>query len=104
MPDDIGGGGADKRVERRVAAVLPVTLGNLENGNSKTRDVSASGLFFETDASLAPGAEIHLAVEIDTPAGRRVLKCQGTIVRVERLENRLGCAVKIVESLLVRPA
>ncbi len=104
MPDDgQGGGGAEKRLERRVPAALPVTLDEMDGITAVTRDVSASGLFFETDAVLAPGALINLVVEMDTPGGKRVLKCQGSIVRVEAIENRLGCAVKIIDSQLVRP-
>jgi hypothetical protein len=103
MSGDIQGGGAEKRVERRVAANLQVTVDNMDDIKGITRDVSASGLFFETGAAIPSGATIHLLVEIDTPTGRRILKCQGSVVRVETLENRLGLAVKITDSKLVRP-
>ena len=102
MPDDVVGG-SEKRLERRVPAALPVTVEDMAGAIAVTRDVSASGLFFETDAALAPGTDIHLTVELETPAGRRILKCHGSIVRTETLDNRLGCAVKILDSQLVRP-
>jgi hypothetical protein len=95
--------GAEKRLEKRVAATLPVTLGDLEGIKAVTRDVSASGLFLETDAVLTQGSLIRLMVELDTPRGKRVLRCEGSVVRMETLDDRLGFAVKIVDSRLERP-
>jgi len=88
------------RVERRVAAALPVTLDEMANASAVTRDVSASGLFLETDAVISAGSTISLIVEIDTPAGKRLLKCCGSVVRVESLDARIGYAVKIIQSQL----
>ena len=96
--------GAEKRLEQRVAAVLPVSLGDMEGVKAVTRDVSASGLFMETDAVLAQGSVIRLMVELDTPRGKRILRCEGSVVRVEPLDDRLGFAVKIMDSKLERPA
>lgn len=95
--------GAEKRTERRITASLPITFDDIDCEVAFTRDVSASGLFFETDAFLTAGALVHLQVEMNTPAGKRVLKCQGSIVRVESLNHRLGCAIKILDSRLVKP-
>lgn len=103
MPDDIREGGADKRLERRIAATLPVTLDAMDGAAAMTRDVSASGLFLETDAVLVPGSAINLMVELDTPSGKRILKCSGNVVRVGRLNEKIGCGVKILESCLVWP-
>ncbi len=95
--------GAEKRLEKRVAATLPVTLDEMEGIKAVTRDVSASGLFLETDAVLAQGSMIRLMVELDTPRGKRILRCEGSVVRMEKLDDRLGFAVKIVDSKLERP-
>jgi hypothetical protein len=95
--------GAEKRLEKRVAAVLPVSLGDMEGVKAFTRDVSASGLFLETDAVLAQGSMIRLMVELDTPRGKRILRCEGSVVRMETLDDCLGFAVKIVDSKLERP-
>jgi len=88
----VTGSEQDKRREERVCAVLPVNLGNAEG---LTCNVSASGIFFETAATLAVGEMIDFKVEFDTPAGKWVLKCRGNIVRTEERDNRLGVAVKI---------
>jgi hypothetical protein len=85
----------DKRREERVAAVLPVRL---NNAAGVTRDMSVTGIFFETDAELAPGSSIEFVVDIHIPAGKRTLTCLGNIVRTEARDNRLGVAVKILDS------
>jgi hypothetical protein len=88
---------SNKRREERVSTALPVDLGTTKG---ITRDVSASGLFFETDATYALGNEINLAVELDTPGGRMLLRCEGEIVRIEPRAARVGVAVRIIESAL----
>ena len=88
---------SNKRREERVSTALPVDLGT---ATGITRDVSASGVFFETDATYALGNEISFAVELDTPGGRMMLKCEGEIVRIEPRNARVGVAVKIVESTI----
>ena len=87
----------EKRKEERVGAVLAVTLGN---ARGLTSDVSASGVMFLTSAALNVGEAIDFKVEFDTPAGKRVLKCWGHIVRTEARDDRLGVAVKIHESTM----
>ena len=89
--------GVERRAEERVAAALRVDLAGAEG---LTRDVSASGVYFETSASYAPARAITLAVGIDTPGGAMVLRCSGTIMRVERRGELQGIAVRIVESVL----
>ena len=89
--------GADQRAEERVSAAWPVDLGA---ATGVTCDVSASGMFFETDATYALGNEITFGVELDTPGGKLILRCRGSIVRLEPRENRVGVAVKITESRL----
>ncbi len=65
-----------------------------------TRDVSASGVFFETDASYAIGSPISFALNLDTPWGKVMVRCQGKIVRLERRNKRVGVAVQFTESAL----
>jgi PilZ domain len=85
------------RSEERVPAALPVRL---DRGTGITRDVSASGVFFETDVDYAPGSAISFAIDLHGPAGKMMLKCQGQIVRVEDRGGKVGVAAKIVESQL----
>lgn len=85
----------EKRKEERVIASLPVDLGST---TGVTRDVSVSGVRFETDAHYAVGSPISFAVQLDSPGGKMLLKCRGEIVRVEPRGERVGVAVRIAES------
>jgi len=83
-----------RRQAQRISVALPVEL---ERGKGVTRDVSASGVFFETDLLFSPGAPITfcLVLEHVTSVGPIRLRCQGTIVRVERRNGKVGVAVAI---------
>jgi hypothetical protein len=89
-------GGEENRKEQRVRAALRVDLEGAATG--VTRDVSASGIFFETDASYARGSSIRFHINIETPGGPMLLTCRGEVVRLEPRGERLGVAVRILES------
>ena len=57
-------------------------------------------MFFETDAAYAVGSAISLKVELATPGAKMMLKCHGSIVRIELRGKRVGVAVKISESTM----
>lgn len=86
-----------QRKEERVSTELPVYLGG---ATGRTRDVSASGILFETDASYTLGSSISFAVEMDTSGGKMVLRCQGDVVRIEPQGKKVSVAVKITQSTL----
>jgi hypothetical protein len=83
---------SDRRQAARFRIAIPVEL---EGGMGTTRDVSLSGVFFETDQSFAPGEQISLALVLERASpGRPVrLECEGRIVRVTRVDSRIGVAV-----------
>ena len=85
----------EHRREERVDASLPVDLGSAQG---MTRDVSASGAFFETDASYTIGSEVLFAIDLDTPWGPAHFDCRGTIVRLERRNGTVGVAVQFTDS------
>lgn len=85
----------NKRREKRISAMLPVDLGG-ESGFA--HDVSASGMFLEVDASYAIGSQISLAMNLNTPWGRVIFECQGTVVRLEPHNGKVGVAVQFTES------
>ena len=87
----------DLRKEARIDAALPVDLGN---ASGVTRNVSATGLYLETDASYAPGSDIRFEMELESPAGVIAVRCSGRIVRIEPLGKKVGVAVKITESVM----
>lgn len=87
----------EKRREEQVFTQLPVELGA---AMGVTRDVSATGLYIETDAQYPVGGKIDLSVELDTPGGKMILKCHGSIVRLEHHGTKTGVAVKIIDSTI----
>ena len=99
-----------KRGEKRVSATLPV---NLEGGAiGLTRDVSASGIFFEIDIENIPDSLISFTLEFEGPGGGMTLRCKAQVIRVEHppeesvpsvklsatVGKRVGIAAKIIES------
>jgi hypothetical protein len=64
-------------------------LVKFEHGTGITRNISTSGVFFETDQVFSIGSLLRLTLLLEpTP-----LHCQGEIVRVEGLEGKMGIAV-----------
>lgn len=87
-----------KRNEERVPIARPVRL---KRETGVTRNVSASGVFFETSADYAAGSKISFSIEIDGLREEKMMfKCKGQIMRVERRNGRVGVAVRIVTSML----
>ena len=85
---------ADRRQAPRYPVGLSVDLGSQ---TGVTRDMSASGVFFETDAPLAPGAPItfSLVLKHAHPNAPILLRCEGEIIRVEARDGRIGVAAAI---------
>lgn len=86
--------------ERRQAPRLPIAIPvELEGGTGLTRDVSLSGVYFETDRCLVVGEQVRMTLVMGrlAPDYPVRLQCDGRVVRVERREMqvRLGVAVAI---------
>jgi len=93
----------ERRVQQRFSLQFPIFIeGGPGNGepHSVTRDVSARGVFFYTDARwLQPSARITfsmiLPAEITGTKAARVM-CKGTVVRLEpNAKNGTGVAATI---------
>jgi hypothetical protein len=89
----------EMRKDRRYRAALPVFLGK---DMGATRDMSQSGVYFWKDGMCLslPGEPISFAIELDTATGRMMWKCQGEVVRTERLGEMIGVAVSITDSAM----
>jgi len=90
-------GRSNMRGEERVNAALAVAFGG---DSGVTRDISASGISFETDAALQPGGSIEFLVDFKGPNGKMILKCSGLILRADTVDSRTRVAVKIIESAM----
>lgn len=89
---------ASKRKEERVETELPVRIGGV---SGTIRNVSATGVFFETDTAYAAGSEINFSIELNNAVGEKMaLNCRGRIVRVEDRGGKIGVATETIESRL----
>ena len=86
------------RTEPREAVNLSLKLG--DGVSAVTRDISATGLFFETCSAQQVGNLINVEIDLDTPGGPMKLKAQGQIVRIESQDGRTGVGVKLLSSRL----
>jgi hypothetical protein len=86
-----------KRMRDRVAVAHPVRVG--EN-RGVTRNISASGVYFEVNTPLHLGNDIDFVIEFGRKNVNFILKCKGRIVRVENNEGKSGVAVSIAESVM----
>ena len=87
------------RIEPREQVTLSLQL--IGGGKGVIRDISASGLYFETDSEQQVGGLIDFEIELDTPGGPMKFKAQGQIVRIESQGGRIGAGVKLLSSRLV---
>jgi hypothetical protein len=84
----------DRRKAPRFQVALPVEL---PEGRGITRNLSACGVFFETDRVFAVDEVIQFALVLEyvDPSRPVRLQCRGHVVRVERRDNTVGVAVAI---------
>ncbi len=94
--------GPEKRSIRRFPLDLPISVKFLDDGRHEvaghTRDVSARGVYMYLETEIRIGAAIDFVMtlppEITLSDPIRV-RCNGTVVRVEKNVNDQGVAVAI---------
>ncbi len=79
---------------------IRLALQTFDGVKAVTRDISASGLFFETDTMQRIGGRIDFEIDLATPAGPIKFKAQGEIVRIESKAGKAGVGVKFLNSRL----
>jgi hypothetical protein len=82
------GGFEERRLGERYKLALPVQL---KNGTGITRDISTSGIFFETENAHSIGDTIRLFLNFEA----ETLQCEARVVRVEPLDGQFGVAVEL---------
>jgi len=81
--------------EERYAVELPVSLAE---GAGVARNLSTSGIYFETELVLRAGASVRFTMQLDhSPAGPMRLQCEAEIVRVVEKDGRLGVGARILD-------
>jgi hypothetical protein len=88
---------ADPRQEPRFDSRQPVVLSGMP---ARTQNMSATGVYFETDLDHEVGAPIRFTVEFSIGGRPQTVHCEGTVVRVDRRGQRVGVAARVATPLL----
>jgi hypothetical protein len=84
-----------RRSAERYSSELPVEIGG---AYGLTRNVSATGVYFETTAQQTPGSRVQFLLEVLVRGERLKMICAGNVVRVEQKLGTVGIAVKLASS------
>jgi PilZ domain len=86
----VGGAGGfeERRIGERFKLALPLEF---KNGTGMTRDISTSGIFFETESAYSIGDMIRLFLNFE----HETLHCEAHVVRVEPRNGQFGVAVEL---------
>lgn len=74
---------------------LPVEMGDLQG---LTRNICATGIYFETEPGQAPGSHVRFTVEVTIRGEKSKMVCEGEVVRVESKDGVMGVAVALSSS------
>lgn len=86
-------------IERAPRHELAVPV-RLKKGVGRCRNVSNSGMYFEVDEPLAPGAIISVSVVLDNvhPMPPVELNAEGRVVRAERRDGKFCVAIEFTST------
>lgn len=65
-----------------------------------TDNISATGFYVLQDQPCEVGSRIDFAVDLVTRHVKLKLCCEGEVVRVDRVDNRFGIALKILSQVM----
>jgi hypothetical protein len=83
----------EQRRADRFETGLPVCL---EGAAGQAHNISAQGIYFETDARQEPGSLVNFTVEFTLYGRKHRLLCEGKVVRVEPRGERVGIAARLL--------
>jgi nitric oxide synthase oxygenase domain/subunit len=83
---------SDHRAAERFETSLAV---DVEGLSARTRNISATGVYFETDVELPLGAVLALNVQFTQGGRKHWLACEGTVVRVSQQDGQHGVAARL---------
>ncbi len=87
--------GTEMRAADRFPSELPLHIGGTDG---LTKNVSATGVYFETSVQAQAGSKVSFVVEVLIRGQSVNMVCSGQVVRVDRQNNRVGMAVKLTSS------
>ncbi len=88
----------ERRTEPREDVELAVRLPDGER--TVTRNVSSSGLYFETERDTQLGETVDLEIELDTDWGQLALQTRAEVVHLERGTPRHRIGARFLDSRL----
>jgi hypothetical protein len=83
----------DQRAAVRFDTHMPVQI---DQGAGTMHNISAQGVYFETDVEPRAGALVNFSVEYTLYGRKHRLLCEGKVVRVEPHGERVGVAARLV--------
>jgi hypothetical protein len=83
----------DQRTAARFDTAMPVRM---EGRSGETHNISAQGIYFETDVHQRIGSLVNFTVEYTLYGQKHRLLCEGKVIRVEDHGNRVGIAARMV--------
>lgn len=96
QPQNSGGTGKYQRATDRFISELPMEI----NGSpGVTRNISATGVYFETSEEPASGAKVSFTIDVLVNGESLKMVCSGEVVRVDHKEGAVGIAVKLDNSV-----
>jgi hypothetical protein len=83
--------------EHRAAARFDTALTvDVEGLQTKTRNISATGVYFETDVDLPLGSLLNLNVQFTQGGRKHWLACEGRVVRLTSADGQHGVAAELL--------
>lgn len=86
---------ATRRAADRLSYALPMAV---DGAPGLTRNVSATGVYFETTVDKPPGSKVRFIVEVTVKGEALKMVCSGEVMRVEHKVSTVGIAVKLSSS------
>lgn len=85
--------GREQRTAVRFDTHMPV---HTTAGGGTMHNISAQGVYFETDVEPRQGALVNFSIEYRLQGRLHRLLCEGKVVRVEPHGSRIGVAARLV--------
>lgn len=95
QPQDSTNDGRPRRSADRCISELPIEINGAQG---ITRNISATGVYFETTIEPAPGSKVQFTVDVMVEGEALKMVCSGEVVRVDHKEGTVGIAVKLANS------
>lgn len=100
METSMAPGDSELRNSVRFDTTMPVRIDGVDG---ETQNISAHGVYFETDVRQEIGALVNFTIEFTLYGQRHQLLCEGKVVRVQPREGRIGVAARLVTPFFAEP-